>query len=243
MSTSFYNLFQNFVISVSIRNYIFILKRLSTNIDFIYCLLTNKQSLRTTVQLLQYKELRYATPNFKILQTFFYLSLYGRFLYLLYYIQYLSIISIINLNQLTIYAITTTSLPLFFIGSHSHSDSFINHLLSYMYHQHNSVVIQYIYIKTTPSNRMALFNKDLCSLVGGPGYRGPHKLIIRAIVSLQIHVHVRDTRISSVCIRDQLSLLTREDKALIPTPLQISIIVGLHYANQLCCSHCYPLVR
>ena len=171
MSTPFYNLFQNFVISVSTRNYVFILKRLSTNIDFIYCLLTNKQSLRTTVQLLQYKELRYATPNFKILQTFFYLSLYGRFLYLLYYIQYLSIISIINLNQLTIYAITTTSLPLFFIGSHSHSDSFINHLLSYMYHQHNSVVIQYIYIKTTPSNQMALFNKDLCSLVGGPGYR------------------------------------------------------------------------
>ena len=243
MSTSFYNLFQNSVISVSTRNYVFILKRLSTNIDFIQCLLTNKQSLRTTVQLLQYKELRYATPNFKILQTFFYLSLYGRFLYFPYYIQYLSIISIINLNQLTIYAITTTSLPLFFIGSHSHSDSFINHLLSYMYHQHNSVVIQYIYIKTTPSNRMALFNKDLCSLVGGPGYRGPHKLIIRAIVSLQIHVHVRDTRISSVCIRDQLSLLTREDKALIPTSLQISIIVGLHYANQLCCSHCYPLVR
>ena len=191
MSTSFYNLFQNFVISVSTRNYIFILKRLSTNIDFIQCLLTNKQSLRTTVQLLQYKELRYATPNFKILQTFFYLSLYGRFLYLTYYIQYLLIIS----------------------------------------------------IKTTPSNRMALFNKDLCSLVGGPGYRGPHKLIIRAIVSLQIHVHVRDTRISSVCIRDQLSLLTREDKALIPTSLQIPIIVGLHYANQLCCSHCYPLVR
>ena len=191
MSTSFYNLFQNSVISVSTRNYIFILKRLSTNIDFIQCLLTNKQSLRTTVQLLQYKELRYATPNFKILQTFFYLSLYGRFLYLTYYIQYLLIIS----------------------------------------------------IKTTPSKRMALFNKDLCSLVGGPGYGGPHKLIIRAIVSLQIHVHVRDTRISSVCIRDQLSLLTREDKALIPTPLQISIIVGLHYANQLCCSHCYPLVR
>ena len=191
MSTSFYNLFQNFVISVSIRNYIFILKRLSTNIDFIQCLLTNKQSLRTTVQLLQYKDLRYATPNFKILQTFFYLSLYGRFLYLTYYIQYLLIIS----------------------------------------------------IKTTPSNRMALFNKDLCSLVGGPGYRGPHKLIIRAIVSLQIHVHVRDTRISSVCIRDQLSLLTREDKALIPTSLQIPIIVGLHYVNQLCCSHCYPLVR
>lgn len=193
MSTSFYNLFQNFVISVSIRNYIFILKRLSTNIDFIYCLLTNKQSLRTTVQLLQYKELRYATPNFKILQTFFYLSLYGRFLYLLYYIQYLSIISIINLNQLTIYAITTTSLPLFFIGSHSHSDSFINHLLSYMYHQHNSVVIQYIYIKTTPSNRMALFNKDLCSLVGGSRVQGPHKLNIRANVSFQIYVYVRDT--------------------------------------------------
>ena len=191
MSTSFYNLFQNFVISVSTRNYIFILKRLSTNIDFIQCLLTNKQSLRTTVQLLQYKEPRGATPNFKILQTFFYLSLYGRFLYFPYYIQYLLIIS----------------------------------------------------IKTTPSNRMALFNKDLCSLVGGPGYGGPHKLIIRAIVSLQIHVHVRDTRISSVCIRDQLSLLTREDKALIPTSLQISIIVGLHYANQLCCSHCYPLVR
>ena len=191
MSTSFYNLFQNSVISVSTRNYIFILKRLSTNIDFIQCLLTNKQSLRTTVQLLQYKELRYATPNFKILQTFFYLSLYGRFLYLTYYIQYLLIIS----------------------------------------------------IKTTPSNRMALFNKDLCSLVGGPGYGGPHKLIIRAIVSLQIHVHVRDTRISSVCIRDQLSLLTREDKALIPTSLQIPIIVGLHYSNQLCCSHCYPLVR
>lgn len=191
MSTSFYNLFQNSVISVSTRNYIFILKRLSTNIDFIQCLLTNKQSLRTTVQLLQYKELRYATPNFKILQTFFYLSLYGRFLYLTYYIQYLLIIS----------------------------------------------------IKTTPSNRMALFNKDLCSLVGGPGYRGPHKLNIRAIVSLQIRVHVRDTRISSVCIRDQLSLLTREDKALIPTSLQIPIIVGLHYANQLCCSHCYPLVR
>ena len=191
MSTSFYNLFQNFVISVSTRNYIFILKRLSTNIDFIQCLLTNKQSLRTTVQLLQYKDLRYATPNFKILQTFFYLSLYGRFLYLPYYIQYLLIIS----------------------------------------------------IKTTPSNRMALFNKDLCSLVGGPGYGGPHKLIIRAIVSLQIHVYVRDTRISSVCIRDQLSLLTREYKALITTLLQISIIVGLHYVNQLCCSHCYPLVR
>lgn len=282
MSTSFYNLFQNFVISVSTRNYTFILKRLSTNIDFIQCLLTNKQSLRTTVQILQYKELRYATPNFKILQTFFYLSLYGRFLYLTYYIQYLLILSIINLNWLTIYAITTTSIPLFFIGSNSHSDSFINHLLSYMYHQHNSVLIQYIYfiqiykflmlpisrsigfilyrlyliwhlfykasnlstyIKTTPSNRMALFNKDLCSLVGGPGYRGPHKLIIRAIVSLQIRVHVRDTRISSVCIRNQLSLLTREDKALIPTSLQISIIVGSHYANQLCCSHCYPLVR
>ena len=141
MSTPFYNLFQNFVISVSTRNYIFILKRLSTNIDFIQCLLTNKQSLRTTVQLLQYKELRYATPNFKILQTFFYLSLYGRFLYFPYYIQYLLIISIINLNWLTIYAITTTSIPLFFIGSNSHSDSFINHLLSYMYHQHNSVVI------------------------------------------------------------------------------------------------------
>ena len=243
MSTSFYNLFQNSVISVSTRNYIFILKRLSTNIDFIQCLLTNKQSLRTTVQLLQYKELRYATPNFKILQTFFYLSLYGRFLYFPYYIQYLLIISIINLNWLTIYAITNSFISLFFIGSNSHSDSFINHLLSYMYHQHNSVVIQYIYIKTTPSNRMALFNKDLCSLVGGPGYRGPHKLIIRAIVSLQIHVHVRDTRISSVCIRDQLSLLTREDKALISTSLQILIIVGLHYVNQLCCSHCYPLVR
>ena len=210
MSTSFYNLFQNFVISVSTRNYIFILKRLSTNIDFIQCLLTNKQSLRTTVQLLQYKDLRYATPNFKILQTFFYLSLYGRFLYFPYYIQYLLIISIINLNWLTINAITTTLIPLFFIDSQSHSDSFINHLLSYMYHQHNSVVIQYIYfiqiykflmltyfqiyrlyfiqplsymtsilqsltlftyIKTTPSNRMALFNKDLCSLVGGPGYR------------------------------------------------------------------------
>ena len=171
MSTSFYNLFQNFVISVSTRNYIFILKRLSTNIDFIQCLLTNKQSLRTTVQLLQYKELRYATPNFKILQTFFYLSLYGRFLYFPYYIQYLLIISIINLNWLTIYAITNSFISLFFIGSNSHSDSFINHLLSYMYHQHNSVVIQYIYIKTTPSNRMALFNKDLCSLVGGPGYR------------------------------------------------------------------------
>ena len=121
MSTSFYNLFQNSVISVSTRNYIFILKRLSTNIDFIQCLLTNKQSLRTTVQLLQYKELRYATPNFKILQTFFYLSLYGRFLYLTYYIQYLLIIS----------------------------------------------------IKTTPSNRMALFNKDLCSLVGGSRVQGP----------------------------------------------------------------------
>ena len=145
MSTSFYNLFQNFVISVSTRNYIFILKRLSTNIDFIQCLLTNKQSLRTTVQLLQYKEPRGATPNFKILQTFFYFSLYGRFLYFPYYIQYLLIISIINLNWLTIYAITTTSIPLFFIGSNSHSDSFINHLLSYMYHQHNSVVIQYIY--------------------------------------------------------------------------------------------------
>ena len=191
MSTPFYNLFQNFVISVSTRNYIFILKRLSTNIDFIQCLLTNKQSLRTTVQLLQYKELRYATPNFKILQTFFYLSLYGRFLYLTYYIQYLLIIS----------------------------------------------------IKTTPSKRMALFNKDLCSLVGGPGYGGPHKLIIRAIVSLQIHVHVRDTRISSVCIRDQLSLLTREEKATTPTLLQILFIVELHCANQLCCSHCYPLVR
>lgn len=147
MSTSFYNLFQNFVISVSTRNYIFILKRLSTNIDFIQCLLTNKQSLRTTVQLLQYKELRYATPNFKILQTFFYLSLYGRFLYFPYHIQYLLIISIMNLNWLTIYAITTTSTPLFFIGSNFHSDSFINHLLSYMYHQHNSVVIiVYIYI-------------------------------------------------------------------------------------------------
>ena len=146
MSTSFYNLFQNFVISVSTRNYIFILKRLSTNIDFIQCLLTNKQSLRTTVQLLQYKELRYATPNFKILQTFFYLSLYGRFLYFPYYIQYLLIISIINLNWLTIYAIINSFISLFFIGSNSHSDSFINHLLSYMYHQHNSVVIQYIYI-------------------------------------------------------------------------------------------------
>lgn len=193
MSTSFYNLFQNFVISVSTRNYIFILKRLSTNIDFIQCLLTNKQSLRTTVQLLQYKELRYATPNFKILQTFFYLSLYGRFLYFPYYIQYLLIISIINLNWLTIYAITNSFISLFFIGSNSYSDSFINHLLSYMYHQHNSVVIQYIYIKTTPSNRMALFNKDLCSLVGGPGYRGPHKLNIRANVSFQIYVYVRDT--------------------------------------------------
>ena len=151
MSTPFYNLFQNFVISVSTRNYTFILKRLLTNTDFIQCLLTNKQSLRTTVQLLQYKELRGATPNFKILQTFFYLSLYGRFLYLPYYIQYLLIISIMNLNCLTIYsiysiyAITTTSLPLFFIGSNSHSDSFTNHLLSYMYHQHNSVLIQYIY--------------------------------------------------------------------------------------------------
>ena len=144
MSTSFYNLFQNFVISVSIRNYIFILKRLSTNIDFIQCLLTNKQSLRTTVQLLQYKELRYATPNFKILQTFFYLSLYGRFLYLPYYIQYLLIISIMNLNCLTIYFITTISLPLFFIGSKSHSDSFIIQSLSYIYLQHNFVFIQYI---------------------------------------------------------------------------------------------------
>lgn len=144
MSTSFYNLFQNFVISVSTRNYIFILKRLSTNIDFIQCLLTNKQSLRTTVQLLQYKDLRYATPNFKILQTFFYLSLYGRFLYLTYYIQCLLIISIMHLNCLTIYSITTTSLPLFFIGSHSHSTSFIIHPLSYMYHQHNFVIIQYI---------------------------------------------------------------------------------------------------
>ena len=144
MSTSFYNLFQNFVISVSTRNYIFILKRLSTNIDFIQCLLTNKQSLQTTVQLLQYKESRGATPNFKILQTFFYLSLYGRFWYLPYYIQYLLIISIMHLNCLTIYSITTTSLPLFFIGSHSHSDSFTNHLLSYMYHQHNFVIIQYI---------------------------------------------------------------------------------------------------
>ena len=144
MSTSFYNLFQNFVISVSTRNYIFILKRLSTNIDFIQCLLTNKQSLRTTVQLLQYKDLRYATPNFKILQTFFCLSLYGRFLYLPYYIQYLLIISIMNLNCLTIYSITTTSLPLFFIGSHSHLASLIIHPLSYMYHQHNFVIIQYI---------------------------------------------------------------------------------------------------
>ena len=144
MSTSFYNLFQNFVISVSTRNYIFILKRLSTNIDFIQCLLTNKQSLRTTVQLLQYKDLRYATPNFKILQTFFYLSLYGRFLYLSYYIQYLLIISIMNLNCLTIYSITTTSLPLFFIGSNSHSASFIIPPLSYMYHQYNFVIIQYI---------------------------------------------------------------------------------------------------
>ena len=113
MSTPFYNLFQNFVISVLTRNYIFILKRLSTNIDFIQCLLTNKQSLRTTVQLLQYKDLRYATPNFKILQTFFYLSLYGRFLYLPYYIQYLLIISIMNLNCLTIYAILALSIPLF----------------------------------------------------------------------------------------------------------------------------------
>ena len=151
MSTSFYNLFQNFVISVSTRNYIFILKRLSTNIDFIQCLLTNKQSLRTTVQLLQYKVLRYATPNFKILQTFFYLSLYGRFLYLPYYIQYLLIISIMNLNCLTIYsiyfiyAITTTSRPLFFIGSNSHSGSVIIHPLSYIYHQHNFVLIMYIF--------------------------------------------------------------------------------------------------
>lgn len=145
MSTSFYNLFQNFVISVSTRNYIFILKRLSTNIDFIQCLLTNKQSLRTTVQLLQYKELRYATPNFKILQTFFYLSLYGRLLYLPYYIQYLLIISIMSLNCLTIHSITTTSLPLFFIGSKSHSDSFIIQSLSYIYLQHNFVFIQYIY--------------------------------------------------------------------------------------------------
>ena len=46
-----------------------------------------------------------------------------------------------NLNWLTIYAITTTSLPLFFIGSNSHSDSFTNQLLSYMYHQHNFVII------------------------------------------------------------------------------------------------------
>lgn len=144
MSTSFYNLFQNFVISVTTRNYIFILKRLSTNIDFIQCLLTNKQSLRTTVQLLQYKELRYATPNFKILQTFFYLSLYGRLLYLPYYIQYLLILSIMNLNCLTIYSITTISLPLFFIGSKSHSDSFIIQSLSNIYHQHNFVIIQYI---------------------------------------------------------------------------------------------------
>lgn len=145
MSTSFYNLFQNFVISVSTRNYIFILKRLSTNIDFIQCLLTNKQSLRTTVQILQYKELRYATPNFKILQTFFYFSLYGRFLYFPYYIQYLLIISIINLDWLTIYAITTTSIPLFFIGSHYHSDSFIIQPVSYLYRQHNFTLIQYIY--------------------------------------------------------------------------------------------------
>lgn len=96
MSTPFYNLFQNFVISVLTRNYIFILKRLSTNIDFIQCLLTNKQSLRTTVQLLQYKELRCATPNFKILQTFFCISLYSRLQYSTYYIQYLLIISIID---------------------------------------------------------------------------------------------------------------------------------------------------
>ena len=144
MSTSFYNLFQNFVISVSTRNYIFILKRLSTNIDFIQCLLTNKQSLRTTVQLLQYKELRYATPNFKILQTFFYLSLYGRFLYFPYYIQYLLIISIMKLNLLTIYSITTIFILLFYIGSNSHSDSFIIPLLRYIYHQHNFVIIQYI---------------------------------------------------------------------------------------------------
>ena len=144
MSTSFYNLFQNFVISVSTRNYIFILKRLSTNIDFIQCLLTNKQSLRTTVQLLQYKELRYATPNFKILQTFFYLSLYGRLLDLTYYIQYLLIISIMNLNLLTISSITTTSIPLFFIGSYYHSDSFIIQPVSYLYRQHNFVLIQYI---------------------------------------------------------------------------------------------------
>ena len=85
----FYNLFQNFVISVSARNYIYILKRLSTNIDFIQCLLTNKQSPQTTVLLLQYKGLRCATPNFKISQTFFYFSLYSRFRYLIYYIQYL----------------------------------------------------------------------------------------------------------------------------------------------------------
>ena len=94
MSTPFYNLFQNFVISVSTRNYIFILKRLSTNIDFIQCLLTNKQSLRTTVQLLQYKDLSGATPNFKILQTFFYISLYGISFYSSYYILYLLIILI-----------------------------------------------------------------------------------------------------------------------------------------------------
>ena len=100
MSTSFYNLFQNSVISVSTRNYTFILKRLSTNIDFIQCLLTNKQSLRTTVQLLQYKEPTGATPNFKILQTFFSLSLYGISRYFIYHIQQLSIIYIISLTLL-----------------------------------------------------------------------------------------------------------------------------------------------
>ena len=145
MSTSFYNLFQNFVISVTTRNYIFILKRLSTNIDFIQCLLTNKQSLRTTVQLLQYKDLRYATPNFKILQTFFYLSLYGRLQYLTYYIQYLLIISIIDLNRLVIYSINTTAIYLSFIGSQTYSIPFMIQPSSCMYRQHDFVLIQYIY--------------------------------------------------------------------------------------------------
>lgn len=113
MSTSFYNLFQNFVISVSTRNYIYILKRLSTNIDFIQCLLTNKQSPQTTVLLLQYKGLQCATPNFKILQTFFYLSLYSIFRYSKYYIQYFY-----NINyQSNIWFIRSQIILLFLIFS------------------------------------------------------------------------------------------------------------------------------
>ena len=174
MSTSFYNLFQNFVISVSVRNYIYILKRLSTNIDFIQCLPTNKQSPQTTVLLLQYKELQCATPNFKILQTFFYFSLYSIFRYLIYHIQYFYIIIFLcPYTIISLYSYTIISL-------YSIYNTFT---LSYINQSINT------YIKTTPSVWMALFNKDLCSLVGGPGYNRPSQSQYKG------HCVILDTRI------------------------------------------------